>query len=382
LGMVLIAKASGKGLTIQECAPGGQAEATGQAKGGDCITHVNGVDVREMTAGEITAEIKKDTKVKLTIQQPDPGQHAVTWNVLKVDLSEGRFAAQSLEDQGGMVVALQSPHAVTQVLNLAQNPIGQAIGKAFTFLLKLNKSLTVLNLHGCKLSATCGKGIAESLVSNRTLKELDLSGNELDERTAKTLGVALKKNGVLEVLNLSGSGYFSVGVDGAMELAKGLLANKSLKVLSLAGNAAEAGSVPVIGDKGARAIVEALQQNKSLIEVDLSHNDLGDLPGCGLDMTLKSNAVLKTLNLSNNKFTKKTGVAIGSGLSLNTCLTTLLLNNNQLKQKGVMAILKGVEAGSIGTGSLSTLGVRENKLSAKEREKAIKMWSDKGKLEI
>ena len=382
LGLSLMPNVSAKGLTIQGCEPGGQAEATGQVRTGDSITHVNGVDVRAMTAQEITAEIKKGSTVMMTLQQPDPGPHAATWNELEVDLSGGAFAAQSPDDHAGMVAALQSPHAVTQVLNLAKNPVGPDIGKALTFVLKLNTSLTVLNLHACRLSTACGKGIAESLRSNKTLKELDLSGNEFEEATAKALGAMLKKNGSLEILNLSASGADSLGADGAVEIAKALQTNKSLKVLLIAGSATTSGNVPVVGDKGARAMVEALKQNASLLTLDMSYNDLGDQPGVGLEIMLKSNVTLKTLTVSNNKFTKKTGVAIGGGLGLNTTLTTLVLNNNQLKQKGVMAILKGIDAGSIGTGSLSTLSVRENKLSAKEREKAIKAWSDKGKLEI
>jgi hypothetical protein len=49
---------------------------------------------------------------------------------------------------------------------------------------------------------------------------------------------------------------------------------------------------------------------------------------------------------------------------------------------GCKAILKGIEAGSIGTGSISTLTMRENKLSKGEQAKGAALWADKGKLEI
>lgn len=55
-------------------------------------------------------------------------------------------------------------------------------------------------------------------------------------------------------------------LEGARWIAKGLLKNVTLSVLNLKGN--------IIGDEGCELIAESLRFNKTMVELDLSFNEI------------------------------------------------------------------------------------------------------------
>jgi hypothetical protein len=76
----------------------------------------------------------------------------------------------------------------------------------------------------------------------------------------------------------------AVGEVGSTSIANALKVNKCLRRLVLAGAAPLGGNgpnIPIIGDKGARLIVDTLAVNVALEDLVLSHNDFGELPGKG-----------------------------------------------------------------------------------------------------
>ncbi|RUS83338.1 hypothetical protein EGW08_008885 [Elysia chlorotica] len=102
-------------------------------------------------------------------------------------------------------------------------------------MLKINKSLTDLNLAGKQALFVCccffyNTYLLPSLLNfeNPALKRLDLSWNGLEDEGASSLGKALTTNGVLVELDLSCN---RIGPKGALELLKCFRSNDSLEIL-------------------------------------------------------------------------------------------------------------------------------------------------------
>ncbi|CAF1112619.1 unnamed protein product [Adineta steineri] len=87
----------------------------------------------------------------------------------------------------------------------------------------------------------------------------------------------------------------------------------------------------------------ALQNNKTLIQLDLSRNQIKDIGACHLSIGLQLNQTLTILDLSHNQI-GDTGISeLSVGLKSNKILTTLDLSDNQIKNEGarfLSAILK------------------------------------------
>ena len=97
---------------------------------------------------------------------------------------------------------------------------------------------------------------------------MSLAENELEEEGTKAICEALEQNKTLKELDISGghhSGSNIGGLAGAKHVAKMLGVNGGLTKLSLANNE--------LGEEGTKAICEALEQNKTLKELDLSGPD-------------------------------------------------------------------------------------------------------------
>lgn len=80
----------------------------------------------------------------------------------------------------------------------------------------------------------------------------------------------------------------------------------------------------------ARVLAQALWANTSLINLDLSRNDLEDYAGMRLGRMLKRNTSLKRLEMHSNRFGPKTCLAIADSLKTNTTLVLLNLESNPL----------------------------------------------------
>merc|ERR1712216_793757 len=78
-----------------------------------------------------------------------------------------------------------------------------------------------------------------------------------------------------------------------------------------------------IGDKGAKAIVRALEGNETLKELNLSANAFGDEGAKAIATALEGNETLKELNLSANAFGDEGAKAIGAALEGNETLKKL-----------------------------------------------------------
>jgi hypothetical protein len=156
--------------------------------------------------------------------------------------------------------------------------------------LKGTEPVESLDLSGKKLGVASTIVIASLISGNSGLTSIDLSGNQLcgvwtqygqQHGTYTAEGIAaiaeaLRVNGGLTSLNLSdnqlcgldqyGDGNYTA--EGITAIADALRVNGVLTMLSLAKNKLEA--------DGTKAICEALEQNKTLKELDISGNWIGD----------------------------------------------------------------------------------------------------------
>jgi hypothetical protein len=129
--------------------------------------------------------------------------------------------------------------------------------------LKQVQVLSTLLPKCCAISAyTLGidgaKALADALKVNSTITSINLSNNNVGVDGAKALAAALKVNSTITSINLSNN---NVGVDGAKALADALKDNSTITSISLSYN-----NVDV---DGAKVLADALKINSTITSIDL-----------------------------------------------------------------------------------------------------------------
>ena len=229
--------------------------------------------------------------------------------------------------------------------------------------------------------------------------QLCLGGNLLRDSGAATIAEALKRNASLAALNLEGNG---IGAPGATKMAEALQDNNALMALGLAFNrvggdgAAETVKGGVrqldlqgngIGAPGATKVARALQENRTLTELDLGSNkigegkqgrgiggawesaellrrgaaawggaaggwrhegtvrtwrDSGDEGATRLAEALRVNCTLRTLTLQFNNIGERGARAVARALASNATLTALCLYGNRVRDAGATALAEAL----------------------------------------
>jgi hypothetical protein len=188
--------------------------------------------------------------------------------------------------------------------------------------LRRNTTMTTLNLSGNKFGETTGavECIADGLGSNSTLLEIDLSSCELEDVGLSTLAQTLgSRNTMLQKLTLSDNSVRSAGVgvlletmeqndhhttnldlqlnpigyEGASLLARSLGNNALSNLTNLSLCNCD------IGDDGQITLISALEQNTSLLQLDLRiSNGLSERVFLALAESLPEIKILQRLDLS------------------------------------------------------------------------------------
>ncbi|XP_062394426.1 NACHT, LRR and PYD domains-containing protein 12-like isoform X1 [Sardina pilchardus] len=242
----------------------------------------------------------------------------------------GRLAGCKLTDKSCELVAsvLQSPNSLIE-LDLSNNDLGdsgvQLLSKGLS---SPHCKLQTLRLAGCKLTDKSCEIVTTVLQSPNSLIELDLSNNDL-------------------------------GDSGVQLLSKGLSSpHCKLQTLRLAGCK--------LTDKSCKIVTTVLQSPNSLIELDLSKNDLGDSGVQLLSKGLSSpHCKLQTLRLADCKLTDKSCELVASVLQSPNSLIELDLSDNELGDSGVQLLSKGLSSPHC---KLQTLRLAGNKLTDKSCE--------------
>ncbi|XP_062388937.1 NACHT, LRR and PYD domains-containing protein 12-like [Sardina pilchardus] len=224
-------------------------------------------------------------------------------SLIELDLSHN-----DLGDSGVQLLSkgLSSPHCSLIELDLSHNDLGDSgVHLLSKGLSSPNCKLQTLRLAECKLSKkSCGI-VAAVLQSPNSLIELDLSHNDLGD---------------------SGDQLLSMGLSSP---------HCNLQTVRLAGCK--------LSEKSCGIVAAVLQSPNSLIELDLSHNDLGDSGVHLLSKGLSNpHCKLQTLRCADCKLTDKSCEIVTSVLQSPNSLLQLDLNHNDLGDSGVQLLSKGL----------------------------------------
>ena len=195
--------------------------------------------------------------------------------------------------------ALQSNHVMTHLI-LDGNTIGDSGAVALAEALKSPATqLSYLHLEMCHITSLGVEILAVALETNRSLTYLNLASLSIS-CSATALAEALQLKRTLTILNLISNQTSDTEV---IQLAQTLLdKNNTLAYLNLHDNnigAEEEASSSI--SCSATALAEALQLNRTLTHLDLSHNQISDTEAIQLAQTLlDKNNTLAHLGLFDN----------------------------------------------------------------------------------
>ncbi|KAL0229676.1 hypothetical protein GEMRC1_009703 [Eukaryota sp. GEM-RC1] len=121
--------------------------------------------------------------------------------------------------------------------------------------------------------------LMELMKVNITVTSVNLGYNSIEDEGARALAEVLKINNVVTRVDLENN---SIGDVGAIVLAEALKINTTVRSIILTGNG--------IGNDGVRALAEAFKVNTSVTVVSLAFNSIGDEGACALAEAFKVNA--------------------------------------------------------------------------------------------
>ena len=224
-------------------------------------------------------------------------------------------------------------------LNLPGNGICDAGATSIAEAIKVNKTLTDLNLCGNGISDAGVSSIAEAIKVNKTLTDLNLSDNGVSDAGAASIAEAIKVNKTLTHLRLSDNGISDAGVTSIVEAIK---VNKTLTSLDLSGNG--------ISDAGATSIAEAIKVNKTLADLDLSENGISDAGATSIVEAIKVNETPTNLDLSCTGICDAGATSIAEAIKVNKTLTNLKLSKTGISDAGATSVAEAIKVNKTLTG--------------------------------
>ncbi|XP_041960843.1 protein NLRC5-like isoform X19 [Alosa sapidissima] len=259
--------------------------------------------------------------------------------------------------------AFQSDNSQLKELDLSSNPLRDSGVRLLSVGLKhTNCRLETLRLADCKLTHTSCKTVASILQSPNSLLVLDLSNNNLGDSGVQLLFTAMSSpNCKLQTLRCAESNLTDkfceimasvlqspnsllqldlsdLGDSGVQLLSKGL-SNHHCKLHTL--RLAEC----KLSEKSCGIVATVLQSPNSLIELDLSHNDVGDT---GVQLVSKGlsspRCKLHTLRLAECTLSEKSCRIVATVLQSPNSLIELDLSHNDLGDSGVQLLFKGLSS--------------------------------------
>eukprot|EP00798_Chlamydomonas_sp_ICE-L_P019001 gene19001-25585_t len=248
------------------------------------------------------------------------------------------LGTNSIGDEGAELLA-------TAISDLGQNGISDRGAKALAEALKLNTTITRLDLSGNAIDVEGATAIAEALVANSTLQSLrmrdkyagetaiaealaanstlqslSMSDNYVGEKGGVALGEALSKNSSITELYLKGNEMEDAGIAALCEGLQGR--ERDIKILDIGNNS--------ITPLGADAVARMMQGKKSLKEINLYMNDVGD-EGMPKELT--------TLDLGGNNIGPVGAKVLAEALRGHKELRSLELGYNPLGPSGTKTIV-------------------------------------------
>jgi Leucine-rich repeat (LRR) protein len=269
----------------------------------------------------------------------------------KLDLSQNEISEYDYVSFSTAALARGLKEHATKIteLNLSKNGLFDHDACSFAPALSADGPLVKLDISDNSICAAGGKALAEELRGNKVMTELNLSDNYLGRREGNwgaeaepdrsaAAFIAISKaipTMALVKFDISSNELQS---DGAKALAEGLMNNNLMRELNIAANDITDGGEDM---SGAIAIADAISTMRALVKLNMSNNRINAslngeqaaAPGKALADALAVNTVLKELDLSNNYLKTPFAAAFAVGLGANGALEKLLMGNNMMATK-------------------------------------------------
>ena len=236
--------------------------------------------------------------------------------------------------------------------------------------LRVNGGLTKISLAKNVLGEEGTKAICEALEQNKTLKELDISGDRFEKSTiggtagAKHVAKMLGVNGALTGIDLSGNQLCGIWTDddgdqngtytaeGITAIADALRVNGGLTSLNLSSNqlcGLDHRGRGTYTAEGITAIADALRVNGALTKLSLAQNKLEEEGTNAICEALEQNTTLKELDISGDWWCSNIGGPAGvkhvaKMLGVNGSLTELSIYGNRVGDEGDGAICEAIQS--------------------------------------
>ncbi|KAL0252014.1 hypothetical protein GEMRC1_001226 [Eukaryota sp. GEM-RC1] len=199
-------------------------------------------------------------------------------------------------------------------------------------LLKVNNTVTCLNLRDSSIGVEGARALANALNVNTTITSVDLGENCIGNEGVKMLADALKVNSTVIQINLLEN---HIGNDGAIALAKALQVNSTISWLDLWKTG--------IGNEGAIALAEAFKVNATVTRIDLGNNCIDYKGVIALTDALKVNSTVVHVGLSGNSIGNEGAFALAHALKINSTITQIDLSSNSIGNEGAVALFESLK---------------------------------------
>ena len=279
------------------------------------------------------------------------------------------------------VEAIKNNTAKIRQLNLSDSQLSPPFFKKIMEALCYNTSVVYLTLENSDVGTHGAKWLGKMLENNKSINILDLTNTELNNDDVINICKGLKHNKTLSVLVLAQNHFHDAGIQaicdalGTSHLAAldlsytnslsdigvGLLIetlneNKNLKKLNLSNNnltnAQAVGFIELEINSGLEHLIfshnnldigylaEKLLTNHTLIDLDFSHNLIGDYGASNLAKVLEKNFNITSLNLKDTDLHPHDLEVIEKALKRNFSLKVLNLHGNNLDPHKVRKLEK------------------------------------------
>jgi len=216
---------------------------------------------------------------------------------------------------------------------------------ALSSVISNNAKLYLIDISNCNLQKEAGI-IASALKNISAITTLSLSENKIPGSVADDLAIAIYVNFKLERLRLADNNL----QHHAAAVISALSQIKTLVELNLSNNNMTA--------KVADELSLAVESNKSLQVLRIGGNNLGSDGIIRIAQSINCLSKLRILAIDDNEITEEAADAIAVAISCNIQLEVLNLNDNLLK-KGIATIANALHTNNI---PLETLAVRKNQI--------------------
>eukprot|EP00929_Paragymnodinium_shiwhaense_P109933 TRINITY_DN76554_c0_g1_i1.p1 TRINITY_DN76554_c0_g1~~TRINITY_DN76554_c0_g1_i1.p1 ORF type:complete len:619 (-),score=171.57 TRINITY_DN76554_c0_g1_i1:47-1903(-) len=230
----------------------------------------------------------------------------------------------------------------------------KACGALAKAIRSLNCKLEHLDVSFLEMGPRVGAKVLEAIAENDTLTSLDIVGNNIGERGAIALAAVLAASEIrLEALNCASN---AMGSTGAQAIAEGIEVNETMLELDISDNQ--------IGDIGMQAFAQSIVNGELLLtKLDLSMNNISkegavEFARCLSKSRERQAPELQKVLFRDNHCGDEGAKAFASALKRNDNLEYLDLKNNDISAEGAIWLAEAIEKND----SLEFLGLKCNNI--------------------